>query len=187
MKAKITRWLLILAAGFFWLSVIPALAQDSQILWSAFAAGFGASSSANTSVTTAVGQSLVGASSDGNTGITSGFLADTTFTGPVTAVEEERSEPLPGAYELEQNYPNPFNPTTRIEFALPKNSHVRLTIYDLLGREVLTLIDDVRPAGNHVIEWNGFDALGQRVSSGIYFFRIEAEGFIQTRKLTLLK
>ncbi len=187
MKVKSIRWTLLLTAGFFRLSAEPACAQNSQILWSAFAAGFGASSSANTTVTTAIGQPLVGATGDGNTGISSGFLADTTFTGPVTAIEEDLRQPLPSVYELEQNYPNPFNPTTRIQFALPKNSHVRLAIYDLLGREVAKLIDDNRAAGNHTMEWNGFDARGQRVSSGIYFYRIEAEGFIQTRKLTLLK
>lgn len=190
MKIKSIGRTLLLMAGFFMLFAVPAFAQsrqNSQILWSAFAAGFGASSSANTTVTTAVGQPLVGATGDGNTGISSGFLADTIFVGPVTGVEEKPNELLPGAYELEQNYPNPFNPTTRIHFSLPKRSAVRLTLYDLLGREVATLIDDVRPAGNHVIEWNGFDARGERVSSGIYFYRIETDGFVQTRKLTLLK
>jgi hypothetical protein len=174
-------------AGFFWLFAISAFAQDSQILWSAFAAGFGASTSANTTLTSAVGQPLVGATGDANTGISSGFLADTTFTGPVTGVEEDRREALPGAYELEQNYPNPFNPTTRIQFTLPKRSAVRLTLYDLLGREVVTLVDEVRVAGNHTIEWNGFNALGQRVGSGVYFYRIEAGRFVQSRKLMLLK
>ena len=187
MKVKSIRWMLLLLAGIFWHHAEPVFAQNSQILWSAFAAGFGASSSATTTVTTAVGQPFVGASGDDNTGVTSGFLSDTTFTGQVTAIEEDRSESLPNTYELEQNYPNPFNPTTRIQFALPKNTHVRLTIYDLLGREVIKLIDDVRAAGNHAIDWNGFDARGERVSSGIYFYRIEAESFVKTRKFTLLK
>lgn len=187
MRVNALRWIPAVAVGIISFSVPPLSAQDSQILWSAFAAGFGESTSTNTVVTTAVGQPLVGATGDGNSGITSGFLADTTFSGPLTAIEEDPSEPLPGAYELEQNYPNPFNPTTRIRFALPQSSRVRLTIYDLLGREIVELIHENRAAGTHTIEWNGFDAGGERVSSGIYFYRIETEGFVQTRKLMLLK
>jgi hypothetical protein len=104
----------------------------------------------------------------------------------ITEVEQPH-ELLPTDFRLEQNFPNPFNPTTRIRFALPQKSKVRLTLYDTLGREVITLVNDERQAGIYAIDWNGLDSAGQRAGSGVYFFRIEAGEFVQTRKLTLIK
>jgi subtilisin family serine protease len=100
---------------------------------------------------------------------------------------EETASSLPTYFALDQNYPNPFNPGTEISFALPKKSDVDLTIYDLLGRRVRTLISSELDAGYHTVAWNGRDGTGKPVSSGIYFYRIESGDFQMTRKMIMLK
>lgn len=90
-------------------------------------------------------------------------------------------------FDLEQNAPNPFNPTTVIRFTLPKDSHVKLVIYDVAGRSVRTLIDDKRTADYYDITWDGRDASGSPVASGVYFYRIEAGQYRATRKMVMLK
>ena len=92
------------------------------------------------------------------------------------------------SFELYTNYPNPFNPTTTIEYAVPRKCHiVEIKIYDLLGREVRTLVAGVQNAGNHHVTWNGLDKTGSSVASGVYFYTMTAEGFTETRKLLLLR
>jgi hypothetical protein len=100
---------------------------------------------------------------------------------------EDLSIIVPERFELQQNYPNPFNATTRINFALPLQSDVRLAIYDLLGREVKELLAEELPAGYHTITWSGIDGRGQAVSSGIYFYSLKAGDFQQSRKMIMLK
>ncbi|QQS36944.1 MAG: T9SS type A sorting domain-containing protein [Ignavibacteriales bacterium] len=85
-------------------------------------------------------------------------------------------------FKLEQNYPNPFNPTTKIAFTIPEESRVRITIYDLLGNEVLRLLDEQKPRGSHTIDVNASE-----LSSGVYLYRLKAGKFIQTMKMILLK
>ena len=94
---------------------------------------------------------------------------------------------IPVSFALNQNYPNPFNPGTDIEFALPARSNVNLAVYDLLGRHVKTLVSGELEAGYHVVSWNGEDGAGNAVSSGIYFYKIEANDFSMTRKMIMLK
>lgn len=100
---------------------------------------------------------------------------------------------IPTVYSLEQNYPNPFNPTTQIKYALPKSSVVRLIIYNLLGQEVVKLVDAEQTAGYHEIAWDGRNGEGQTLSSGLYFYRIEAapsDGgatFVDVKKMMLVK
>ena len=103
-----------------------------------------------------------------------------------TAVEDE-SDDLPVSYNLSQNYPNPFNPSTSIEFDLPRRSNVKISVYNLLGQEVSQLVDQEFSAGNHRIYWDGSTDSGQRASTGVYFYRIEAEGYVETKKMLLLK
>ncbi len=93
----------------------------------------------------------------------------------------------PETFALKQNYPNPFNPQTRIVFALPEASSVRLTVYDVLGREVATLASGRRAAGTYTATWDGRTATGTPAPSGVYLYRIEAGSFVQTRRMTLLK
>ena len=91
-------------------------------------------------------------------------------------------------YKLGQNYPNPFNPSTTISFYLPIASHVTLKIFDLLGNEVASLVSDYRNAGNYNVEFNSAEmSNGLSLSSGLYFYRLQAESFVETKKMMLLK
>jgi len=94
---------------------------------------------------------------------------------------------VPVKYTLFQNYPNPFNPSTIISYALPKSSLVTVKIYDMLGREVKTLVNEEQNLGVNTIQWNGDNNYGARVSSGTYIYRIKAGDFIQAKKMILLK
>ena len=100
---------------------------------------------------------------------------------PSTA-SEQNNDILPFSFKLEQNYPNPFNPVTVISYRLAENSHVNLSIYNILGQKVETLLSEKQNSGKHSIEW---DASG--FSSGIYFYRIQAGDFIQTKRMLLIK
>jgi hypothetical protein len=93
----------------------------------------------------------------------------------------------PGASYLAQNFPNPFNPTTRITFGLAAPADVSLRIYDAAGRLVRVLAEEARPAGNYAELWDGRDARGAAVASGIYFYRLQAGAFTETRKMALLR
>jgi photosystem II stability/assembly factor-like uncharacterized protein len=98
-----------------------------------------------------------------------------------TAVDRLAGE-LPRDYSLQQNYPNPFNPSTTIKFELPKSSMVRLSVFDILGREVSVLVNERRNAGVHEVK---FDAAG--LASGVYFYRMQAGSYIETKKLLLVR
>ncbi|MBX2991000.1 MAG: T9SS type A sorting domain-containing protein [Bacteroidetes bacterium] len=89
---------------------------------------------------------------------------------------------LPGTFALEQNYPNPFNPSTTIKFSMPQTSEVTLKVYDMLGREVATLVNDVKPMGTYEVTWNAAN-----LASGIYYYRMAAGSFGDVKKLILLK
>jgi len=106
-----------------------------------------------------------------------------------TAVTEaaDASELLPASFTLLQNFPNPFNPTTRIEYELPSSQHVLLVVYDILGRETRTLVDEVEPAGSYRTIWDGKDDAGRQVASGVYLYQLRTASFIQTNKMVLLK
>jgi hypothetical protein len=93
----------------------------------------------------------------------------------------------PAAFALHPAYPNPFNPQTQISYYLPRDCQVRLTIYNLLGRRVKTLFDGHQDAGMHTLIWDGRTDGGSQLSSGIYFYRLQADNFLQTRKMTLMK
>ncbi len=94
---------------------------------------------------------------------------------------------LPESFYLSQNYPNPFNPTTTIEFGLESTQNVKLTVYNVLGQAVRTLVNERRSAGNYSVEWLGDTDAGARASTGVYFYRLEAGDFIQTKKMMLVK
>jgi hypothetical protein len=102
-------------------------------------------------------------------------------TATVTAVKEVRGD-FPAAFALEQNYPNPFNPTTAISYQLSAVSNVSLKIFDILSREVAVLVDSEQPPGTYTAKW---DAGG--FISGVYFYRLQAGNFSETRKLLLTR
>jgi hypothetical protein len=93
----------------------------------------------------------------------------------------------PNRFVLYPNYPNPFNPTTKIDYGLPEVSNVKLVIYDILGREVTTLVNGFQDAGYKSIQWNATNNQGQPVSAGLYLYTIQAGKFRQTKKMVLLK
>lgn len=99
-----------------------------------------------------------------------------------SSTTEVTYEPKPNDYALDQNYPNPFNPTTSIKFSIPKGSNVKLIIYDLLGNEVETLVDEYRPAGTYSVKFNGSE-----LTSGIYIYRLQAGEFVSTKRMALIK
>ncbi|NMC43023.1 MAG: T9SS type A sorting domain-containing protein [candidate division Zixibacteria bacterium] len=104
-----------------------------------------------------------------------------------TDVDDETGDPLPDRFAVAQNHPNPFNPSTVIEYAVPKQARVTIAVFDVLGRWVRTLVDDVQPAGWHQVVWDGADQAGSGISTGIYFYRLQADGYTQTRKMVLMK
>jgi|GEM_PF-3722948 len=100
---------------------------------------------------------------------------------------DDGSQQMPADYYLWQNYPNPFNAATEIKFGIPADTHVRVRIYDIIGRRIATLIDGIKAAGVHAANWDGRDASGKAVSSGIYFYHIQADGYSQCKKMLLIK
>ncbi|MDI6802602.1 MAG: FlgD immunoglobulin-like domain containing protein [Bacteroidota bacterium] len=97
------------------------------------------------------------------------------------------SKGLPTEFMLGQNYPNPFNPSTKFEFAMPKNARVEVTVYDILGSKVATLFDGMKDAGYHSVEWNGQNSQGHIAPSGVYFIKMTSDGFSAVRKALMLK
>lgn len=105
------------------------------------------------------------------------------FTEPISVeILTSVDESLPEVFSLSQNYPNPFNPSTSIRFQLPIASEVTLKVYDVLGREVSTLVSGATPAGSHTVRW---DASG--LASGVYLYRLQAGTFVETKNLLLVK
>jgi photosystem II stability/assembly factor-like uncharacterized protein len=108
------------------------------------------------------------------------ILRTTTGGEPINRSEDENQKPY--KYALEQNYPNPFNPTTTIKYQIPELSFVTLRVYDVLGNEVAALINQEKSAGSYEVEFNG-----NELTSGIYFYRLQAGFFIETKKMLLIK
>ena len=94
---------------------------------------------------------------------------------------------VPGSFALHPAYPNPFNPITNLRYDLPEQAQVTIRIYDLIGREVTHLINTTQEAGYKSVQWNATDSFGKPVSAGVYFYQIRTAGFVQTRKMVLLK
>jgi hypothetical protein len=115
-----------------------------------------------------------------------GNMSGLTVAGPGNITGDDPM-PVPDTTFLAQNYPNPFNPLTNIGFGINEQAYVSLRIYDAAGRLVTTLIDESRPAGRYEAMWNGSDGLGNMVSSGVYFYKLVAGDFVQTKKMVLLR
>jgi hypothetical protein len=110
------------------------------------------------------------------------------FQGGTVALESRTpSASLPTEFALSQNVPNPFNPSTVVEYALPKDAQVNLSVYNVLGQHVTTLVDDMQRAGKQTVTWDGTDASGSSVASGVYFYKLRAGDFSDTKKMLLLK
>ena len=107
---------------------------------------------------------------------------ETIYKGITVGLPEEDKNSVPVSYFLAQNYPNPFNPTTKISYAIPKKSFVTIKIFDVLGKEVFQLVNQEKSAGKYEA---GFDA--SAFSTGVYFYKIQAGDFVETKKMILLK
>ena len=92
---------------------------------------------------------------------------------------------IPTEYALEQNYPNPFNPETRIHYDIASGGNVSLVIYDILGRKIVKLINQYQQPGRYDILWNGNDALGNPVGSGVYLYQLKSGNFSKTKKMVI--
>jgi len=101
----------------------------------------------------------------------------------VATEENER----PHSFNLKQNYPNPFNPTTTINYQLPVQSKVELTIYDLLGEKIRILVKENQRPGFYVVQWDGKNLNGAQSPSGLYFYQVKSEKFTQTKRMLLLR
>lgn len=134
------------------------------------------------------GQITADATGHGNQGIVvnmnwdEGAALETTAVDPATLPAAN-----PDEFSLSQNYPNPFNPSTVIGYTLPEKTHVEITVYDILGRRVKTLVDDVKTAGTQTAVWEGRDHRGRSVGAGVYCCVIRAGAFHAAQKMILLK
>jgi hypothetical protein len=99
-----------------------------------------------------------------------------------TVLSVDNNSKIPTNYSLSQNFPNPFNPETSIRYSIPKQSHVTIKVFDILGREVTTLVNEEKNVGNYEVKFNS-----KKIASGIYFYRIQAGDFLSTKKMTVLK
>ena len=122
-----------------------------------------------------------------NKPFTSLDVFEMTMTKDFTFVSSDNSASRPCFFLLNKNYPNPFNPTTTITYEIPYTVYVQLSIYDVLGRHVKRLVDEQKSAGQFKISWDATNDTGEQVAAGLYFCRMEAEDFIQTRKMMLVR
>ena len=108
--------------------------------------------------------------------------------GTVIGIEESNSYLSPTAFELTENYPNPFNTSTSIRYAIPRNTHIELAIYNIQGQLIRTLLNGEEMAGTHTIIWDGKDNEGKKLGTGIYFYQLkETNGIKKARKMLILR
>jgi hypothetical protein len=113
-------------------------------------------------------------------------VGDPNWNSVITGIEVKNSE-IPVNFALKQNYPNPFNPSTKIEFSIAKSDNVKITVFDVLGKSVNVLVDEKLNAGSYTVDWNGENQFGSKVTSGIYFYRMDTESKSFSKKMLLLK
>jgi hypothetical protein len=112
----------------------------------------------------------------------SGFSGTPGYLNDIYTKAELENDLVPTEFVLYQNYPNPFNPSTSIQYAISSMQFVTLKVYDLLGSEVVTLVNEEKPTGTYEIEFNA-----AKYPSGVYFYRLQAGSFVETKKMILLK
>jgi len=159
-----------LAANIFWQVGTSATLETGSV--------FKGTILADQSISLNTGATIEGRLLASNAAVT---LESSTVTAPglVTAVEEEM---VPGSFALSQNYPNPFNPVTMIDYQTPASGHVMLSVYDVSGREVALLVDQVQQAGNYRTAWDA-----RAYASGLYFYRLQAGSFVSLKKMAFIK
>jgi hypothetical protein len=171
--------------------VIPALsavAQTDQVGWAVVGAGSGTAATDH-GMRASLGEPLLGVSSQGDVVLHTGFLTNPFFLEMLTPVQPDRRNELPATCALSQNYPNPFNPVTNIEYAVTGTrdpgsvvSVVRLVVYDILGREVATLVNEPQAPGAYAARWDASQSV-----AGVYWYTLSVGNFRETRKMLLLR
>jgi len=159
-----------------------ALHAQYSIPVSVFSGSFGSMENAQYRMQGTLGQPIVTEMRSSENTVKSGFWHLAALSGIPTSSESDGPADIPSVFTLKQNYPNPFNPSTVIPFELSKEVAVRIDIFDILGRQVMVLVDEVMPAGTHRAQW---DASG--VAGGVYIYQLRAGDFMQSRKLTIVK
>lgn len=136
----------------------------------------------------AIGQSVIGECEGASYKASLGFWSPWTKGGAV-GIEEEftESNEFPQIFSLSQNYPNPMGYRTTIKYSLPKSSRVELKVYNIYGRLIKTLVNELQKPGYYAVGWNGSDNAGKEVSNGIYLYRLEAGEYTETRKVVLMR
>lgn len=122
---------------------------------------------------------------DGVTEFIPAFLPGGIIYGTPAGIDDEVNNP--NEFALRQNYPNPFNPQTSIEFNLPRDSRAKLSVINILGQKVRTLVDNLLPAGSHTVIWDGLDDKGEDMPSGVYFYTFTADGSFCSRRMLLIR
>lgn len=109
------------------------------------------------------------------------------YIGQGTDLNKSQIMNVPKSAELFQNYPNPFNPSTKINYSIKESGEVKITIFNEVGQQIKTLVDEVKSPGNYTIEWDGMDSNGNRLSSGLYFYQLKVGNSTSEKKMLLLK
>jgi len=189
-KYKGRIWSMLLIATIMLIMIMEKVqAQSSenyQIKKSAINQGGAPSQSTNYQGLDAIGQSsAIGTSSSENYFVSSGIFGH--YESGPTEVNEDVSVDLPEKFKLLQNYPNPFNPLTHIEYHLPQAAEVNLTIFNVQGHVVRQLVQGRISAGHHIAIWDGSNAAGKTVASGMYFYTLITGSYKDTKKMLFLE
>ena len=177
MKTNKIRWIITVLT--YYILIQSNLNAQLQVPISVFSNGGSSISGGNYQINGTLGQSLIGSVGSSNNMNLIGFWYTT--EGFVTDIQEEQN-PLPTEYFLSQNYPNPFNPATKIKYGVKERNNIKIAIFNTIGEEVKILANELKEPGSYEIEFNA-----SSLPSGVYFYRLQAGDFVQTRKMILLK
>ena len=177
MKTNKIKWIITVLT--YYILIQSNLNAQLQIPVSVFSNGGSFISGGNYQINGTLGQSLIGSVGSSNNMNLIGFWYTT--EGFVTDIQEEQN-PLPTEYFLSQNYPNPFNPATKIQYGVKERIDIKIVIFNAIGEEILLLLKELKEPGSYEIEFNA-----STLPSGVYFYRLQAGDFVQTRKMILLK
>jgi len=172
------NWVSLLLIFSTFLIVQIKLHGQNNIAYAIISSNSGTVTNSNYNLRGTAGQPLIGLNFSSSYNLSGGFW----FSYDILTDVEFDNYNLPTQYRLFNNYPNPFNPSTTIIYQIPKQSIVILKIYDVLGREIAVLVNEEKPIGNYKIIFNA-----NGLSSGIYFYRLVAGSFIETKRMVLLK
>jgi hypothetical protein len=174
---------ILIVAYLFVFILAQTIQSQSQMPYSVFGNGGSLSTSIEFTLNSTTGESIIGSSTNNSNLQYAGFWY-LYYEDVISSVDDQKNAPF--SFKLEQNFPNPFNPTTNIGFRIADRGFVSLKVYDILGNEVATLVNEELPAGSYEVEF-GRNLIKQVLTSGVYFYQLKAGTYIETRKMLLLK